>query len=68
MDNRDVDVKILLIHVVAGWLITSQMTLAHIQLSNLPPDLTFSLGMLGGIGGCVIGMIAYNKRWFLKKD
>ena len=68
MQHHDIDIKMLLLHVMVGWLICSQMTLAHISMANLNGETGFLLGMLGAMGGCAIGFIAYQKRWFLKDE
>lgn len=68
MQHHDIDIKILLLHVLAGWLIASQMTLAHLRMAELTGEVGFTLGMIGAILGCAAGFIAYQKRWFLKDE
>lgn len=69
MQKDEIDVKILLIHVLLGWLIVSQFTLFHIQVGNMQgQETSFTLGMLGGMLGCYLGFTAYRKKWFLKDD
>lgn len=69
MQKDEIDVKILLIHVLLGWLIVSQFTLFHIQVGNMHgQEASFTLGMLGGMLGCYLGFTAYRKKWFLKDD
>lgn len=68
MDHHEIDIKMLLLHVLVGWLIASQMTLAHISMAGLTGEAGFLLGMLGAIGGSFMGFIAYQKRWFLKDE
>lgn len=68
MDNHDINIKVLVLHVLAGWLIASQMTLSHIRMAELSGEASFLLGMLGSMAGCFIGFVAYQKRWFLKDE
>jgi len=68
MQHHDINIKLLLLHVLAGWLIASQMTLLHIRIADIDGEHGFILGMLGAIGGCYMGFVAYRRRWFLKND
>lgn len=68
MNNHNINVKVLVLHVFAGWLIASQMTITHIRMAELTNEASFVLGMLGSMAGCFLGFMAYQKRWFLKDE
>lgn len=69
MDKQDIDVKLLFLHVILGWLVVSQLTLFHIRIAEMQtPNAEFTLGMIGGMLGCYMGFMAYRNKWFMKDD
>lgn len=69
MNKQDIDVKKLLIHVFLGWLVVSQLTLFHIQIADMQAaNAEFTLGLIGGVTGCMLGFMAYRNKWFMKDD